>query len=139
MFNPQAAERLLNKGAELDPVYSKIVHNNLGLLYLNLRRYEDSIEQFESSIALDSMQLKVQSNRLFAIATSGLYSGEKYLEIACEASRYFKTSNVTWNRNSTKRIKSTKAIHVGFVSGDIKPSCCVFFVAPAFLNRWGKI
>ena len=126
-FNPKSAEKLLKKAAELHPGMRQAVFNNLGNLYFHLRRYREAIKQYEQAISLNPKQPKAQSNRLFAMVTSGLYEMEKYLNAAKEAGQHFRTLNDDFQL-FTHTEKPDAKTNLGFVSGDIKNHPVAYFL-----------
>ena len=129
MFNPEIAEKCLRKSFELDPKNYKI-SNNLGLLYMQSRNYEDAIEHFNNSVQLNSKEPSIQSNRLFAIASSGLYSVAEYAELATQANKHFKTMGDRYTLPSITQRNGGAKLHLGFVSGDIKNHPVTYFLLP---------
>ena len=126
-FDQKAAEKLFKRAAELQPGFRKAVFNNLGTLYFNSRKYRDAIKQYDESISLDAKQLAVQSNRLFAMLSSGFYNPKEYLSAAEQAGVHFRT--LTDDFEHFEHIKkSDEKINLGFVSGDIKNHPVAYFL-----------
>ena len=73
------AIKVLKKAIEIKPKYIEAL-TNLGVAYLDLKKYKDALMYFNNALAIDSLYVRAMSQKLYLMRKICNWSEDKYLE-----------------------------------------------------------